>query len=41
MANVDVLGASMGNRVTDQGDATLIVGVDDGCVNLWVSEVLK
>ena len=41
MVNVNVLGASMGNRVTGQGNATLIVSVDDGCIDLWVSEVLK
>jgi len=41
MANIDVLGTSMDNGVMGQGNATLIVSVDDGCIDLWVSKVLK
>jgi len=41
MANVDVLGVSMGDGVVSQGDTTLIVGMNDGCIGLRVSEVLK
>ena len=41
MANVDVLGVSMGYGVAGQGDTTLIVSVDGGCLGLRVSEVLK
>jgi len=41
VVDVNVLGTCVGNGVTCQGDATLIVSMDDGCIDLQVSEVLK
>ena len=41
VANVDVLGARVCDRVTSQGDATLVVSVDDGCIDSGISEIFK
>ena len=41
MTNVNVFGTCVHDGVMSQGNATLVVSMDDGCINSGVSEVLK
>jgi hypothetical protein len=41
MVDIDVLSMRVGNRVSSEGDATLIVTMDDGGGNLEIPKIFK